>query len=364
MRNIFYAFVLVQLCCVNAIAQSGNSNQLVQAVSCSYYVDQGPLDRMSGFGEENLVNGLYSGLAQRYNTFNGIITGVRFWARVPMSIGTAQTVRVIVYQENVGFPGTILGQTTVSVPASNTLMQIDAVLPTMIMVNSNYIISIEPLVPNTDNIWLKHNEEGNASNGYVGDGGNLYLNLVKQGVTWYKNLANGDPSWDYDFLILPIVTLNISSAYSYVPTNLTVAFTNSSTGAATYQWDFGDGNTSVQTSPSHTYLVSGTYPVKLRSFGSDPSCYDSLTQSITVTMTGLNEIAHKSGLQVQYNSENDLLSLKANTNTEVRIYNILGVQTTFFTLMKGVQKEIEMSGLANGIYFISAPAYTYKFIKN
>lgn len=43
----------------------------------------------------------------------------------------------------------------------------------------------------------------------------------------------------------------------------TVTFTNTSEKADTYIWDFGDGDTSSLVQPTHTYLLSGTYDVKL-----------------------------------------------------------------------------------------------------
>ncbi len=42
-----------------------------------------------------------------------------------------------------------------------------------------------------------------------------------------------------------------------------VSFTNASSGGNTYFWDFGDGTTSTQFSPTHSYPSSGTYTVKL-----------------------------------------------------------------------------------------------------
>ena len=45
---------------------------------------------------------------------------------------------------------------------------------------------------------------------------------------------------------------------------LTVQFTNTSAGDYTSsQWDFGDGATSTETNPAHTYAQAGTYTVKL-----------------------------------------------------------------------------------------------------
>ncbi len=42
-----------------------------------------------------------------------------------------------------------------------------------------------------------------------------------------------------------------------------VDFTNTSTEATSYSWDFGDSNTSTEESPSHTYDMDGTYTVIL-----------------------------------------------------------------------------------------------------
>ena len=45
---------------------------------------------------------------------------------------------------------------------------------------------------------------------------------------------------------------------------LVVDFTNNSTDASSYKWDFGDGNTSAQNQPTHTYASPGTYQVCLK----------------------------------------------------------------------------------------------------
>ncbi|UXP32243.1 PKD domain-containing protein [Reichenbachiella agarivorans] len=44
----------------------------------------------------------------------------------------------------------------------------------------------------------------------------------------------------------------------------TITLTNTTEGEeVTYSWDFGDGNTSVEVSPSHTYEVNGSYVITL-----------------------------------------------------------------------------------------------------
>ncbi len=42
-----------------------------------------------------------------------------------------------------------------------------------------------------------------------------------------------------------------------------VTYTNATTDAKSYKWDFGDGTTSTDTSPSHTYKIKGKFVVTL-----------------------------------------------------------------------------------------------------
>ncbi|MES2139936.1 MAG: PKD domain-containing protein [Bacteroidota bacterium] len=63
--------------------------------------------------------------------------------------------------------------------------------------------------------------------------------------------------------------------------NIPVLFTNSTTGASNYQWDFGDGGTSTAVSPSHSYTSAGTFTIKLVSY-SVLGCTDSLSDTIHI----------------------------------------------------------------------------------
>ncbi|MBX2927480.1 MAG: PKD domain-containing protein [Saprospiraceae bacterium] len=62
----------------------------------------------------------------------------------------------------------------------------------------------------------------------------------------------------------------------------TVEFTNTSTDAFAYVWDFGDGTGSTETSPVHTYTTAGSYIVTL-TIGYDVSCADTLTATVDIT---------------------------------------------------------------------------------
>lgn len=61
-------------------------------------------------------------------------------------------------------------------------------------------------------------------------------------------------------------------------------FTNTSTGASNYIWDFGDGETSTEFSPFHFYNNVGTYTVSLSVTDSLQICTDVFTQELNLGM--------------------------------------------------------------------------------
>jgi hypothetical protein len=71
-----------------------------------------------------------------------------------------------------------------------------------------------------------------------------------------------------------------TASFTSVATDLEVTFTNTSTGGTSYSWDFGDGNTSTDESPSNTYAAAGTYAVELTATNDDGS--NIAEESVTV----------------------------------------------------------------------------------
>lgn len=67
---------------------------------------------------------------------------------------------------------------------------------------------------------------------------------------------------------------------------LNVTFTNFSQNASSYEWDFGDGNSSTEENPSHTYMATGDYTVVLTASNSDG---ESAMRSETITITDPDE---------------------------------------------------------------------------
>jgi PKD repeat protein/photosystem II stability/assembly factor-like uncharacterized protein len=80
----------------------------------------------------------------------------------------------------------------------------------------------------------------------------------------------------------PVAAFGAAPTSGVVP--LTVNFTNASTGAITSRsWSFGDGATSSEQSPSHTYNSPGSYSVGLTVTGPGGTNAETKTDYITVT---------------------------------------------------------------------------------
>ena len=84
---------------------------------------------------------------------------------------------------------------------------------------------------------------------------------------------------------------NPTAAFSEINNDPSFDFTDGSatTGNVTWAWDFGDGNTSTQQNPSHTYVDNGTYTVQL--IITDDCGVDTITTSVTVNNGCVDPIA-------------------------------------------------------------------------
>lgn len=99
-------------------------------------------------------------------------------------------------------------------------------------------------------------------------------------------------------------------------------FTNTSTSATTYLWNFGDGNTSTLASPNHTYATAGSYNVCLTSFD---ECGDSSVFCAMITIpgnVGLEEISEQHSLNSYPNPTTGTsnVSVQSPENIEGKLY--------------------------------------------
>jgi hypothetical protein len=354
-KEILIRLLLIVLCANGTselIAQTpAVSTELNQpTISCNYYMDPSPLNRSTGYGEEQVVSGNYQAVAQQYNGLSGQLKAVWFRGRVnPASGGSANTVRVVVYNANLGLPGTIIGSVNVAINSAPASYEVLATFATPLNVNGDVIISVEPFSPATDNFFVQRNNPP--------DGQFLNLIKIKQANQWFKNLAAGDPSFDFDFMILPVTSTNVTAAFSASTLNNITTFTNSSVGATSYEWDFGDGNFSTAVSPSHTYSSSGVYNVKLRALRNGVNlCVDSVIVPVNVILTSFHE-NHSGELNLWLSSNivTDSIELMSGENLPVVVVNASGQEITKLYLQRGKKELLETGKWPAGLYFISGP---------
>ncbi len=98
-----------------------------------------------------------------------------------------------------------------------------------------------------------------------------------------NNVACGDTLVQTNLITVnpsPVAAFTIDRTQDCQP-GIPFFFTNTSTGSTNRLWDFGDGTTSTQNNPQHTYAAIGTYDVCLiASNGS--GCSDTVCQTITI----------------------------------------------------------------------------------
>lgn len=86
-----------------------------------------------------------------------------------------------------------------------------------------------------------------------------------------------------EIIVTAALSVAISASVTEGPVPLEVSFTAEVQGiAASYNWDFGDGSTSTEVNPTHTFTTEGTYTVKLVVTAPDGSTA-SAEKTITVT---------------------------------------------------------------------------------
>ncbi len=109
-----------------------------------------------------------------------------------------------------------------------------------------------------------------------------------------------------------------------------VSFTNLSSNYESVVWDFGDGQTSTDENPTHTYAQNGTYTVILTAITNAACLQDSQTVSITVNISTaieqvkapkqLLQITDMLGREIPFRKNIPLLYRYEDGTVEKRIY--------------------------------------------
>lgn len=143
------------------------------------------------------------------------------------------------------------------------------------------------------------------------------------------------------------------AAFSFVANGSTLTFSDASSAATSWAWDFGDGSTSTEQNPVHTYAGNGPYTITLTVNGG--TCSSSQTWELGV---GIADVPSGSGLSIAPNPASDALILTldrpASENTSVQVIDAQGRLVITRSMRAGVQRvELDVADLASGTYHVS-----------
>ena len=143
----------------------------------------------------------------------------------------------------------------------------------------------------------------------------------------------------------------------------TINFNSNGSIGSIYNWNFGDGNTSNNTTPSHSYLNTGIYNVLLEVINGNCTSLDSL--EINVGLNGISSINFEDiNIFPNPSNGNFIIELKGlrNSKGDLEILNNLGQAIYKLNTIQEIN-VIDLNTFSKGIYFIKISMEDYSFHK-
>jgi len=163
-----------------------------------------------------------------------------------------------------------------------------------------------------------------------------------------------------------IITQKPDAVASFTNTinNLQVSFTNTSTNANGYTWNFGDGATSTDINPTHTYASAGTYIVTLTAASSQGCANGTTTANILVSPLALED-EHSHYVEVYPNPNTGIFTIHMKEysfkNIHMEIRDLLG--QILWSKDNAAQEQAISVKMASGIYILAIKTEGKSFTK-
>ena len=164
----------------------------------------------------------------------------------------------------------------------------------------------------------------------------MAVQFVYDGVVWQFNYA----SYSNPALEPEVVSFMVD--FSFDVDGRTVAFENNSNDAISYLWDFGDGNTSTEENPTHTYDADGQYTVVLTGTNADGDTKEA-EKTVNIDTATLTEAP-----PTPTQDEADVISIYSHTYTDITGVNLnpnWGQATVTEEIEVDGEKVLRMAGL-------------------
>lgn len=190
----------------------------------------------------------------------------------------------------------------------------------------------------------------------------FYATIFRQspvGIPYYANIGQQDAE-DLQQLAEDIVLDSLSSWFighqdvqanaDYSSTqSLTVDFSQSSENATSHSWNFGDGNTSTEENPVHTYNGSGTYEVEY--IASSNCGSDTTDLQIVITVASIEDENPLSEISVISSNGFVMIENPTNEPIDATILDLSGRVIFDERLSAGETRNINLPN-SKGVYVI------------
>jgi gliding motility-associated-like protein len=135
-----------------------------------------------------------------------------------------------------------------------------------------------------------------------------------------------------DSMVITVEPLPVAAFSSTSDDSLQVIFTDQSTGAVAWLWEFGVGGTSTDQNPTHSYPAAGEYSVTLI-ITSAGGCVDSITSIVNAVEEILQPVELPTGFTPNGDGKNDVLHVLGGPfeTVDFRLYNEWGHQVFIST---------------------------------
>ena len=148
--------------------------------------------------------------------------------------------------------------------------------------------------------------------------------------------------------------------FEYTTQGLSIGLEDLSTDAISWLWDFGDGNTSLSSNPTHVYDAEGTYKVKLYIENSIQS-WDTISQEVVVGTTGGVERGDPLAIVAYPNPTKGMFYLSHKETIQpisINLYTLTGQLILTKTGFNGKQIELDLSSLRESMYLLKVDSGT------
>ncbi len=201
----------------------------------------------------------------------------------------------------------------------------------------------------------------------------------------FQNLSSGSYTVDMSYVDGSVFSLSsnigvsgVLSPASFIASSNTVQladaiieFAATAPGATEFIWNFGDGTIeTTSATPVHAYMQPGIYTVTLTALSGGCSSTATSVVSVTDNTTGIANVGNSKGFSIYPNPANEAAKLLLNVDLKdaqatISITDAAGRlvnKHNLTNLRSGAIVELDINGLANGVYEVSIDSKNFRSV--